>query len=127
MSPEQTVNSFIAAIEAVDVDAAMALVAEDISYENVPIQPIVGRSGVEQTLRGFLGLASEVEWRIARQWAIDRIVINERLDRFRIGDGWLELPVAGFFEIDGDGLIAVWRDYFDLATFTNRLAELTGS
>lgn len=127
MSPEQTVNRFIAAIEALDVDVAVALVAEDISYENVPLQPIVGRSGVEQTLRGFLGPASEVEWRISRQWAVDRVVVNERLDRFLINDGWLELPVAGFFEIDDDGLIAVWRDYFDLATFTNRLAELTGS
>jgi len=119
------VNRFIEHIEALDVDAAVALAAADISYENVPIDPIVGRVAFEQTLRGFLGPAREVEWRVSRQWVVDRVVINERLDRFRIGDGWLELPVAGFFEVDDDGLIAVWRDYFDLATYTTRLGELT--
>jgi limonene-1,2-epoxide hydrolase len=55
------------------------------------------------------------------------VVVNERLDRFRIGEGWLELPVAGFFEVTDDGRISVWRDYFDMATYTNRLAALTGS
>ena len=47
-------------------------------------------------------------------------------DRFKIGDGWLEMPVAGFFEVNGDGLITLWRDYFDLATYTDQMAKLTG-
>ena len=126
MSPEQTVDRFIAAIEAKDVDAAIALAAPDVSYENMPMQPILGRDALGQTLHAFLDLASEVDWRIDRQWLVGSTVVNERLDRFRIGDGWLELPVAGFFDVDDDGLIAVWRDYFDLATYTNRLGELTG-
>jgi limonene-1,2-epoxide hydrolase len=32
--------------------------------------------------------------------------------------------VCGVFEIR-DGRIAVWRDYFDLATFTNQMAALS--
>jgi limonene-1,2-epoxide hydrolase len=51
--------------------------------------------------------------------------MNERLDRFKIGDGWLELPVAGVFEVNGDGLIKLWRDYFDLTVYTSQLTALT--
>jgi limonene-1,2-epoxide hydrolase len=125
ISAEETVTRFIAAIEAMDIDAAVAMAADGISHENVPIQPVVGRDGLEQMLREFLGPVSEVDWQITRQWSVGQVVINERLDRFRIGDGWLELPVAGFFEVDPDGLITRWRDYFDLNTYMSRLAELT--
>lgn len=121
----EVVDQFIAAIERKDVDAAVALVTDDVRYENVPIDPIVGRDACAQTLNMFLGSASEVDWKVTRQLEDGDVVINERLDRFRIGDGWLELPVAGFFEVR-DGKIALWRDYFDMATYTNRLAELTG-
>ncbi len=127
MSPSATVNAFIAAIEAKDVDAAIALAAPAISYENMPMEPIVGIDGLAATLRSFLGGVTAVEWRIVDQWEVDRTVINERVDRFQIGDGWLEMPVAGVFRIDDDGKIALWRDYFDLATYTRQLAALTAT
>jgi limonene-1,2-epoxide hydrolase len=31
------------------------------------------------------------------------------------------------FEVDDDGLITLWRDYFDLASYQRQLAELTGT
>lgn len=126
MSPLETVNAFIAAIEAKDVNAAVAFAAENISYENMPTDPIVGHAGLAKTLQGFLASAAEVEWRILDQWAFGDTVINERLDRFQIGDGWMELPIAGIFKIDGDGKIALWRDYFDMGSYTRQFAKLTG-
>jgi limonene-1,2-epoxide hydrolase len=39
----------------------------------------------------------------------------ERLDRHRLNDKWVELPVTGVFEVK-HGLITYWRDYFDAAT-----------
>lgn len=125
MSPAEIVTAFIHAIEAKDVDAAIAFAATDISYENVPIQPIVGTEGLAQTLSGFLAQATEVDWQILEQWEIGTTVLNERLDRFKVGTGWLELPVAGVFKINDDGKIALWRDYFDMATYTRQLTELT--
>jgi limonene-1,2-epoxide hydrolase len=127
MSAADVVNQFIEAIERKDVDAAVALTAETISYENMPITPIVGREGVAATLRAFLEPATEVDWQIVRQLEVGSVVVNERLDRFRIGDGWLELPVAGVFEVDGDGRITLWRDYFDMGSYQRQIAKLTGS
>lgn len=119
------VAAFIAAIERKDIESAVAMLADDVSYENVPMQPIVGAATVKAVLSSFLDAASEVSWPVRRELADGNTVMNERLDRFKIGDGWLELPVAGVFEVDADGRITLWRDYFDLASYTNQLAALT--
>jgi limonene-1,2-epoxide hydrolase len=93
----------------------------------MPMQPIVGREAMAATLEMFLGAANEVDWVIVRQQEIGDVVFNERIDRFQIGEGWLELPVAGVFEVDEHGLISLWRDYFDMASYQRQLAELTES
>ncbi len=125
MSPGETVTAFIEAIERKDVDAAVALASPDISYENMPIDPVVGHEALAATLNAFLGPAGEVDWQILSQYEIGSTVINERLDRFQIGDGWLELPIAGVFHLDAEGKITLWRDYFDMASYQRQFAELT--
>ena len=124
MSAAETVTEFIKAIERKDVEGAVALTATDISYENMPIDPVVGQEGLAKTLNMFLGSASVVDWQIVSQYAVGSVVFNERLDRFKIGEGWLELPVAGIFHLDDDGKISLWRDYFDMASYQRQMAEL---
>ena len=125
MSASDTVTDFMKAIERKDVAAAVAFTSPEISYENVPIDPIVGHDGLASTLNMFLGSADAVEWRVLSQYEVGSVVFNERVDRFQIGEGWLELPVAGVFEVDSDGRICLWRDYFDMASYTRQLAALT--
>jgi limonene-1,2-epoxide hydrolase len=52
-------------------------------------------------------------------------VMNERTDKFRIGDTWIALPVAGVFEVGDDGRITLWRDYFDMKMYTDQMAALS--
>ena len=90
------------------------------------MQPIVGRDTMRTVLASFLGVAGEVEWVVSRQFSSGNVVFNERLDRFQMGErdgepGWLEMPVAGVFEVDDAGLITLWRDYFDLSTYMNAM------
>jgi limonene-1,2-epoxide hydrolase len=125
MSSGDTVKRFIDAIEHRDLDTVAQMLAEDVSYENMPMQPILGRDAVLTVIAGFLEPAEHVDWKILRQWDCDGVVINERIDRFRVGNGWLELPVAGFFELDAEGRILLWRDYFDLGSYMSQLADLT--
>ena len=125
MTPAETVTEFIRAIERRDVHHAVTMLTDDVSYENMPVSPIVGKDAVRATLERFLGVASRVEWPVTRQVTSGSTVVNERLDRFRIGEGWLELPVAGVFEVDPSGRICLWRDYFDMASYTRQLAALT--
>lgn len=120
MSPADVVTAFIRAIEAGDLDGALALVAEDIEYDNVPMGKVHGPDAIRQTLGPLLAAASTIEWVVHRQAAEGHLVFNERLDRFELPTGWVEIPVNGVWEVH-DGAITLWRDYFDEATFLRQL------
>jgi len=114
------VQTFIAAIEAKDIDAAVALLSQTCEYDNVPMGKVVGPDAVRATLGPFVAQCTTVEWVVFRESATNSTVFNERLDRFHMPHGWVEIPVIGVWEVV-DGLITLWRDYFDLATFRSQL------
>lgn len=120
-SPLEIVNTFMKAASARDYDTALPLLGEDVEYQNMPLPAVSGRDAVRETLEALLGMASDSEWVVHRQLADDTTVMNERTDRFRVGDRWLELPVAGIFQVR-DGQIVLWRDYFDLDTIMKQMA-----
>jgi limonene-1,2-epoxide hydrolase len=126
MTPGEIVTRFIHAVEAKDVDAALGLVDGQIEYDNVPMGKVSGPEGVRTLLEPFLAGCTAVEWIVHHQVEHDEgdgggTVMNERTDRFQMGDRWVELPVAGLFRLR-DGRITLWRDYFDDATFRRQLA-----
>ena len=82
------------------------------------------RSNTDTPLARQLSVGAVVDWIIHRQVAVGPIVMNERTDRFGKDGKWMDLPVAGVFE-GHDGRITLWRDYFDLATFTNAVSSLS--
>ena len=120
MTPAETVDAFMAAINALDLDAATALLADDCEYDNVPMEKIFGRTAIHDRLVPMMERCSELEWITLRQAATGPLVLNERMDRFLWPHGWVEMPCAGIFEVH-DGTITLWRDYFDLATYKNQL------
>jgi len=113
VTPDETVTAFIKAIEAKDLDGAMALAADDIEYDNVPMETAHGAEATRTLLDSFVAMSEEIEWVIHHQVAVGDVVMNERTDRFRTGDRWVEIPVAGVWVVQ-DGRITLWRDYFDL-------------
>ena len=124
MTPEETVDEFIHRIVSMDLDGACELVADDVEYDNVPIAKVVGPQGIKDVLGPMVGGLDRAEWIVHRQVASGNTVLNERTDRFGVGDKWMDLPVAGVFEVV-DGKITLWRDYFDMQTFNEQFAQLT--
>jgi limonene-1,2-epoxide hydrolase len=120
VSPLEVVHAFMAAAEKRDYDAAMELLADDVEYQNMPLPPVHGKAAVRQTLEALLALCTDSEWVVHRELAAGDLVMNERTDRFEMGGKWVDLPVAGVFELR-DGRIALWRDYFDLPTIMNEM------
>ncbi len=120
------VHTFIAAIEAKDIDAAVALLSDTCEYDNVPMGKVVGVDAVRATLGPFVAQCATVEWVILRESATNTSVFNERLDRFHMPHGWVEIPVVGVWEVV-DGLITLWRDYFDLATFRSQMVTVAAT
>ena len=114
-SPLETVQSFMTSFVAMDFDTALTHVGPDCEYTNVPMGTVRGHEGVREVLGPFFAPILENEFVIIRSAADGPVVFLERLDRHRLDHGWRELPVNSVFEVH-DGLITVWRDYFDLLT-----------
>lgn len=125
-TPEETVNRFIELVVGGDLDGALALVSTDCEYDNVPMGKNIGPDAMKAFLAPMNEGVDEVVFEVLRQTATGNIVMNERVDRFRVGENWIDLPVAGVFEVGADGKITLWRDYFDLATMTNQMAAIAG-
>lgn len=115
-TPTAIVRQFMTAMEPLDYDAAVKLVSGNCEYTNPPpIGTVHGPEAIRAVLEPFFAPTLENEFRILRESANGPIVMLERLDRHRLADKWVELPVTGIFEVH-DGLITYWRDYFDAAT-----------
>ncbi|CAB4368185.1 MAG: limonene-1,2-epoxide hydrolase [Actinobacteria bacterium] len=118
-TPDSLVREFISLLIARDLEGASALVTPDFEYDNVPMGKTFGPQGLRDTLSGFFGMCTGIDWEILRQTSSGDlefgIVLNERDDKVEIHGRWATLPVAGVFEIH-DGKISLWRDYFDKAT-----------
>jgi limonene-1,2-epoxide hydrolase len=114
IDPSEVVREFLISCTRRDFDTALGMVTDDIEYDNVPLGKVFGREGVRRLLStGVTAAADEIEFVVLHQVREGNVVMNERLDRFRIGQAWLELPVAGLFVLV-DCKIRLWRDYFEL-------------
>ena len=120
MQPIATVKAFMKAMEPLDYDTALQFVADDCAYTNPPpIGTVTGPAGIRAVLEPFFAPTLENEFRIVRELASGPLVMLERLDRHRLADKWVELPVTGVYEVH-EGRITYWRDYFDAATILSQ-------
>ena len=116
-TPEEVVTAFMNEFDAEhpDAGALIAYFTEDAVYHNMPMEPAVGIEAVGEALKGVSQMTSR-GWEVVHQAANGDVVLNERVDRFLMGDKEVAVLVCGVFELR-EGKIARWRDYFDLASF----------
>jgi limonene-1,2-epoxide hydrolase len=120
MDAEEVVDRFMACFAAKDLDGALALVSDDVHYDNVPIGDMRGKDAMREFLTPLVGGNGPVEFEVHRKAASGNLVFNERTDRMVVKGKQIALPVAGVFEVD-DGKITFWRDYFDNGMFLQQL------
>jgi len=124
MTNLEIIRAYIAAFEARDMDRIIAMTAPDILYHNIPMEIVRGREAFEKVLAPFIARCEEIRWKILNiAEAEDGAVLTERVDHFFMTrNRRLSVRVMGIFEIR-DGLVACWRDYFDLAEFNTQLGK----
>lgn len=120
MSAEDVIRSFCEAWERRDTDEIVSYFTEDCVYHNIPVDPVTGHDGVRGVLEMFVPPSKAITFEVLNIVASGDLVFTERVDRFEMDHGTVELPVAGVFELR-DGKIAAWRDYFDLQTFMGQM------
>ncbi len=122
MDPETIVRDFCNAFARQDLAELLGFFAEGAVYHNIPLPPNEGLAAIEATLKQFLDPSGEAEFRILNFAVSGRAVLTERLDVLTLGGKRIEIPVMGTFEIDADGKIAAWRDYFDMGMLQSQLS-----
>lgn len=117
-SPIAIVKSFLNTMARKDYDRGLTMVSDDCEYDNVPLGKVHGKEAIRGVLEPFFAPTLQNEFVFRRELSDAQMVFIERLDRHRLADRWVELPVTGVFEVN-DGLITLWRDYFDAATIVS--------
>jgi limonene-1,2-epoxide hydrolase len=120
---EKVVGDLFAAWTRLNLDEVMSHFAEDAVWDNVPMSPAKGKQAIREMTHGFMKDTSAFSVNILKSLHEGNVVFNSRVDTITMKNGKkAEIPVAGMFELDDGGKIRVWRDYFDLATFTKQIS-----
>jgi limonene-1,2-epoxide hydrolase len=119
------IDAFIAAFNKSDIDEIMSFFTPDAVYTNIPMDPPnEGPEMIRKTIEGFIGMSQSIEFEVHHTTENPEtgVVMNERTDKFLIGEKTVAARVMGVFELE-DGKIKAWRDYFDLAEFQTQFAS----
>ena len=127
VSSGDVVRAFAAAMRAGDLPRALDdLATDDITFENVPMQPpaqvVRGREVVRSGLAVLYAVATAESFDIVSQVEQGDLVMHERVDSYRFPPGMFPkgdvftVRVASVFRVR-DGRVALWRDYYDFGFF----------
>ena len=114
---ERIIHEFCDAWRRMDTAAIVDAFAPNIVYHNIPLAPLEGVEACRTFITEFFKVAEGIEFHIHSLRALDDLVVTERTDVFTLGGKEIALPIAGFFDIDENGKISGWRDYFDLKSW----------
>ena len=116
---EEAVRAFLTEAEGEKWDAAqierlLDRMAPDIHYHVYAWeQPVVGRQAVRAELLRQAPLFRDFRCEVMTVASADHTVLVERRDSYTVGGRALTGHAVGAFDVDADGKIAAWRDYYD--------------
>src|SRR5687768_4933975 len=104
-----------------EIEGSLALLADDCVYHNIPVDPVVGIEAIREFIKGFAAGVERVDFATNAIAANGSTVLTERVDTFVYPGNRIDPPVMGTFEVNADGKISAWRDYFDLNQFMSQM------
>jgi limonene-1,2-epoxide hydrolase len=111
--PADVVVGFLRALTRFDIDAALAVVTDDLVYANVTLPTVYGKERLERMARVMLRpdrMGFNVHFNhVATE---GDVVLTDRVDELSFRRFASRFWVYGRFVVN-DGKIAVWRDSFD--------------
>jgi limonene-1,2-epoxide hydrolase len=108
-----------------DVEKIMSMLSDDIEWQLwVPGGPTLrGHEAIRADIARQLGFATFMRCGPVHIASTGNVVFTERTDEFRSRDRIVHHHLVAVFEVDDDGKIAAWREYFDPEDVNRQLRE----
>jgi limonene-1,2-epoxide hydrolase len=112
-----------------DIDKIVSMFAEDAVWQLwIPGGPTLrGRAAIEKDIHRQLVFATYMRCGLINMTSDDRTVSTERLDHFISNGTKIDHYLVAVFEVDEDGKIAAWREYFDSADINRQLTAVAAT
>ena len=116
------VKQFFASWARQDHAAVLALLHDDIVYQNMPFTDVMkGKAPIAAFMTRFGKGMQDINVDIRNIVESGDIVFHEGIENYSRKGNKVALPYVGVFEFK-DGKIIGWRDYFDYATLERQLS-----
>lgn len=123
MTPIETITAFVAAWDKYDLEKIYSFMADDIEWSDMPLSTVKGIDQVRAKMAMFPGVEA-CSFETHHIAANGHVVLTERTDWFEMKGRKRTLRVMGVFELNQEGKIQRWRDYFDSAEFAQEFGDL---
>ena len=119
----ETVRRFCAAWADEDPAAPLELFGDDAVWVDGSRGEHRGKAAISSELLAQRIAGGPVDIQIRSILSDGHLVLTERLDTSTIGGLAFPLKLAAAFDVDDDGLITRWQDYFDFESFLQQLRD----
>lgn len=126
-SAESVIRKFFACFPASDVDEVVGFFSDDAVYIDGPRGVHRGVNVIRTELQSQLAMVPNTTVDIKTLAASGGTVLTERVDDCEIAGESVPMEVVGVFDVDSDGRITRWRDYYDLPTLVEQVAAATAA
>src|SRR5438270_14054549 len=99
LSDIAVVESFFAELAGKNLDGALALLTDDVVYQNVPFPPDRGKAAVRRTFNAFGYFVTDFAVEMRHIAARGGVVLTDRIDVMTGPLVYLDLHVSGTFEL----------------------------
>ena len=122
-SAETVVRKYLAAWKRSDLDELVSFISDDAVFTDGPRGVHHGIDAIRAELETMVKVVPSTSVDIKKLVASGGTVMVERVDSFKLGGKPFDLEVAGVFDVDDNGRIKRWRDYYDLKSLEDRIAS----
>jgi len=122
-SAETVVRKYLAAWKRSDLDELVSFISDDAVFTDGPRGVHHGIDAIRAELETMVKVVPSTSVDIKKLVASGGTVMVERVDNFKLGGKPFDLEVAAVFDVDDNGRIKRWRDYYDLKSLEDRITS----
>jgi limonene-1,2-epoxide hydrolase len=101
----------------------IAFFSDDAVYTDGPRGTFRGKEAIKAEVQALLEVVPTTTADVKNFVVSGDVVMVERVDVFEMTGKTFDVEIAAVFEVNGEGSISRWRDYYDLRSLEERVAE----